>query len=219
VFLPKEAGLPIYFLEAQFYELPSVFADLLAKAYTYLKQHDPSQPFCGVVLFASRALEPKDLAPYQPLLDAGMIRRFYLDELPEAADAPVGLSIVYLLRQSENQATATARELIARAKREIDDEALRSDLIELIETVIVYKLSQLSREEIQAMLQIHDIRETRVYKEAVEEGIKAERERQHREKLKVIGEMAALKISPAKIAKFLNLDIKLVRKELAKRHS
>ena len=31
VFLPKEAGLPLYFLEVQFYPLPSVFADLLAK--------------------------------------------------------------------------------------------------------------------------------------------------------------------------------------------
>src|SRR5205085_12540679 len=49
VFLPKEPGLPIYFLEVQFYDLPSVFADLLAKVYTYLKQHDPAQPYCGVV--------------------------------------------------------------------------------------------------------------------------------------------------------------------------
>src|SRR5580765_1208452 len=31
VFLPKEPGLPLYFLEVQFYPLPSVFADMLAK--------------------------------------------------------------------------------------------------------------------------------------------------------------------------------------------
>src|ERR1700692_4119627 len=74
IFRPKEAGLPLYVLEVQFYALPSVFADLLVKASTYLNQPDPSQPFCAVVLFASRALEPKDLTPYQPLLDAGVIR-------------------------------------------------------------------------------------------------------------------------------------------------
>ena len=28
---------------------------------------------CGVVLFADRSLEPKELTPYQPLLDAGLI--------------------------------------------------------------------------------------------------------------------------------------------------
>src|SRR5713226_4203318 len=65
VFLPKEAGLPLYFLEVQFYPLPSVFADLLTKVYTYLKQHDPGQSFCGVVLFANRSLEPEELTPYQ----------------------------------------------------------------------------------------------------------------------------------------------------------
>ena len=76
VFLPKEPDLPLYFLEVQFYPLPSVFADLMVKVYTYLKQHKPSQRFCGVVLFASRSLEPAELAPYQPLLEAGLIRRY-----------------------------------------------------------------------------------------------------------------------------------------------
>src|SRR3954471_13249355 len=64
IFLPKEPGLPLYFLEVQFYHLANVFADLLVKVYTYLKQHDPGQPFCGVVLFATRSLEPAKLAPY-----------------------------------------------------------------------------------------------------------------------------------------------------------
>jgi predicted transposase/invertase (TIGR01784 family) len=144
VFLPKEPGLPLYFLEVQFYHLPSIFADLLVKVYTYLKQHEPGQPFCGVVLFASRSLEPAQQAPYQPLLEAGLIRRFYLDEMPELADAPLGLSILYLIRQTESDAPRMARDLVVRARTEIEDEALRADLIELIETIIIYKLGRLS---------------------------------------------------------------------------
>src|SRR5205085_3706 len=70
VFRPKQLGLPLYVLEVQFY-LPSVFADLLVKAYSYLKGHEPGQPFCGVVLFANRSLEPEELAPYKPLMEAG----------------------------------------------------------------------------------------------------------------------------------------------------
>lgn len=171
VFRPKEPGLPLYVLEVQFYKLPSIFADLLVKAYTYLKQHDPAQPFCAVVLFANRSLEPEELVPYRPLIDAGVIRRFYLEEMPELADAPLGLSILYLIRHTESQAAATARQLVARTKSEIGDEAVRADLLELIETVIMYKLPRLGREEIQSMLQIHDIRESRVYQEAVEEGM------------------------------------------------
>jgi len=229
VFLPKEAGLPLYFLEVQFYHLPSVFADLLAKVYTYLKQHDPAQAYCGVVLFGSRVLEPEELGPYQPLLDAGLIRRLYLEEMPELANAPLGLSILYLIRQTESQAPVTARELVVRTKKEIDDAALRANLIELVETVIIYKLPRLSREEIQAMLQVHDIRETRVYRDAKEEGLKEgiekgiekgakqERDRQFQNQLRAVARMAARKIPAEDIAEMLGLDITLVRAEMARK--
>src|SRR5262249_38388329 len=176
-----------------------------------------------VVLFANRGLEPEELAPYQPLLDAGLIRRYYLNEMPEVADAPLGLSILYLIRQAESQATATARALVERSKREIEDAALRADLVELIETVILYKLPRLSREEIQAMLQVHDIRQTRIYQEAKEEGrregielgleqgfergIETERQR-------AIAKMAAMKMSAETIADLLGLEVDVVRKEM-----
>ena len=90
--------------------------------------------------------------------------------MPELANAPLGLSILYLIRREESEAPAVARELVARVKKEIADASLRNDLIELIETVIIYKLAWFSREEIQAMLHVKDIRETRVYQEAMEEG-------------------------------------------------
>ncbi len=227
VFRPKEADRSVYFLEVQFYRLPSVFADLLAKVYIYLKQHDPAQPFIGVVLFATRALEPKGLKPYQALIDAGLIRRYYLDELPELADAPLGMSILYLLRQEDNEAAATARDLVARTKQEIDDEALQVDLIQLIETVIMHKLPGLSWQEIRAMLKIHDIRESRAYQEireiairdAKQEVMKEADEQMERrlieEKLKAVPKMKAFQMNPQDIADILDLEIDIVRHELA----
>ncbi len=230
VFLPKEQGLPLYFLEIQFYFLPSVFADLLAKAYTYLKRHDPAQLFYGVVLFAERELEPKELAPYQPLLDAGIIRRYYLDEMPELNCASLGLSIIHLIQGAVSEAPALARGLVARADAEIDDAALRADLIQLIETIIIYKLPKFSREEIQAMLLVRDVRETRVYQEAFEEGaeveraklqkqVEEERARLQHEKLRSVARMAGLTTDASVIADILDLDIEIVRQELAKRRS
>jgi predicted transposase/invertase (TIGR01784 family) len=211
IFLPKEEGLPVYFLEVQFYSLPGVFADVLVKAYSYLKQHDPGQPFCAVVLFGRRAFEPDRRTPYQPLLDAGMLRCVYLDEMPEIADAPLGLAILYLIRKEQEAAAKTARTLVERAKNEIGDAALREDLIELIETVIIYKLPRLTREEIQAMLQVHDIRETRVYQEAVQEGIEMERQRVLQEKLASIPKLTARQLSAEVIADILGLDLETVR--------
>ena len=216
VFLPKEAGLPLYFLEVQFYRLPSVFADLLTKVYTYLKQHDPSQAYCGVVLFASRTFEPVEVTPYQPLLEAGLLRRFYLDELPQLVDAPLGMSILQLIQQSESQAPMTARDLVSRTRREVGDEGLREDLLELIETVIIYKLPRLSREEIQTMLQIHDIRQSRVYQDALQEGVKKGREEGMEEGIRIaVLRMAEEQMTAEKIATILKMNVDLVRTVLA----
>jgi hypothetical protein len=49
------------------------------------------------VLFTNRNLEPKELTSHRPLLDAGLIRRFYHEEMPEVAEAPLGLSILQLV--------------------------------------------------------------------------------------------------------------------------
>ena len=102
---------------------------------------------------------------------------------------------------------------MARTKTEIGDAALRAELIQLIETVILYKLPRLSREEIQAMLQVHDIRETRVYQEALQEGIEKGIQE---EQLRTIAKLAARKMSAADIADILGLDLELVCRELAK---
>jgi predicted transposase/invertase (TIGR01784 family) len=213
VFLPKEPELPLYFLEVQFYLLTSVFADLLVKVYTYLKNHDPGQSFCGVVLFANRSLEPKSLAPYQPMIQAGMIRSFYLDEMPEIANAPLGLSILYLIRKTESEAPMFARDLVGRARTEIEDEALRADLIEFIETIILYKVPRLSREEIKAMLQLHDIRESRAYQEAREEGM----QEGVKEGIAIaIEKMAARKMGAEEIAEILEVELALVHRVLAR---
>jgi predicted transposase/invertase (TIGR01784 family) len=107
--------------------------------------------------------------------------------------------------------------------QEIADEALRADLIELIETIIIYKLSRLSREEVQAMLQVHDIRETRVYQEAKEEGVQEERQRnleeRLEEKLGLVSKMAARNVPAEHIAEILGLDEETVRKQIAKNPS
>jgi predicted transposase/invertase (TIGR01784 family) len=210
VFLPKEVDMPLYFVEVQFYLRPNIFADLLAKAYTYLKQHDPAQDFRGVVLFASRSLEPAEASPYRPLLEAGLIQRFYLDEMPEPVNAPLGLSILYLIRRAESEAPAIARELVTRVKDETTDVALRDDLIELIETVIIYKLARFTREEIQTMLQVKDIRDTRVYQEAMEEGARKVTARH-------IVNLAAKKMPADEIAATLEVEIEFVHEVLKSR--
>ncbi|HEX3147276.1 MAG TPA: Rpn family recombination-promoting nuclease/putative transposase [Gemmataceae bacterium] len=220
VFRPTQPGLPLYFVEVQFYRLQSTYADLLVKAYTYLKQNDPGQPFQGIVLFATRSLEPTALVPYQALLDAGIVRRFFVDELPEQPDLPLGMAILNLLAQAEDRAVDSARDLIGRVKQEMPDDAARRDVIQLVETVIMYKLASLSREEIQAMLKVDDIRDTRVYREAQEEGRQEGRETQRQQQLQrdrsAIAKLAQRGMSAAEIADALSVELDFVRETLAK---
>ena len=102
--------------------------------------------------------------------------------------------------------------MAATDQAEVREESLRADLVELIETVILYKLPRLSREEIQTMLQVFDIRHTRVYHEAKQEGIQEGIE-------KGIGigiaRMAAEKMSAEQIAAILKMDVELVQRAMA----
>lgn len=59
---------------------------------------------------------------------------------------------------------------MARAKTEIANPLVARGIIELLETVLVSKFAKLSREEIQAMFLLTDIKQTRVYQEAKQEG-------------------------------------------------
>ncbi len=63
-----------------------------------------------------------------------------------------------------------SRRLIQQTKQQVTDEAAKRDLINLIETIIVYKLPQKSREEIEAMLGLSELKNTKVYQEAFTEG-------------------------------------------------
>ena len=46
----------------------------------------------------------------------------------------------------------------------------RERIIEFIETVLLYKFPQMSREEVEAMFTLGDLKKTRVYRDALKEG-------------------------------------------------
>jgi predicted transposase YdaD len=62
-----------------------------------------------------------------------------------------------------------ARRLGEKIEQETDPE-IQEQVLELIETVLVYKFPKLSRQEIEAMFTYSDLKQTRVYQDAKEEG-------------------------------------------------
>ncbi|WP_159251655.1 DUF4351 domain-containing protein [Microcystis aeruginosa] len=84
-------------------------------------------------------------------------------------------------------------------KQQFQESLKREDILELIETILIYKLPKLNRKEIEKMFSLSDLRETKVYQEALEEG-KEEGKEEGREE----GELSAKK---SLILRQLNLKI------------
>ncbi len=99
------------------------------------------------------------------------VQRVYLEDFADRPAATPGLQLVQLLVAEPANAIVQARTLLTTAVTQPDATASWS-FHDLIETILVYKLPQLTREEIQAMLHLPDIdlKQTRFYQQAVAEG-------------------------------------------------
>jgi len=168
IFMPESADRPIYLVEVQFQTMPEFYWEFIAEINIYLNQYKPIQDWQAVAIFAQRSLEPKILTFYQQeLIDSKRIVRIYLDEL---ASGSIGMGLIQLIISKEAQAPELVKQLMQRTKVEITDFTVKQNIIELLESVLVSKFSKLSRQEIEAMFLLSDIKQTRVYQEARLEG-------------------------------------------------
>ena len=168
IFMPNSEEKPIYFVEVQFQNKPEFYWELITEINIYLNQYKPEQDWQAVALFAKRSLDVEKLTNYQQeLVNSGRIKRIYLDEIPSGS---IGMGLIELIVSKENQSQELVKNLMTRTKTEVSNDSERQGIIELLESVLMSKFSQLSRQEIEAMFLVSDIRQTRVYQEAKQEG-------------------------------------------------
>ena len=171
IFLPPpEATNPrVYFVEVQFQKDEQLYRRLFAEAFLFLKQNPEIKDWQAIAIYPDRSIVPTDTEPYRVLLDSSQVQQIYLDELGERQEVSVGLGLVRLVVEPEATAVRLARELLAQSRKSAPAGLSRSAIIELIETIVVYKFPQLSRQEVETMLGLSDLKQTRVYQEAQEE--------------------------------------------------
>jgi predicted transposase/invertase (TIGR01784 family) len=168
IFMADSVEKPIYFVEVQFQPKPDFYWELIAEINIYLNQFKPVQDWQAVALFAKGSLDIRELTAYQQeLINSGRIKRIYLDELPPGS---IGMGLIELIISQEVQAPELVKTLLDRTKTEVENDREKQGIIELLETVLLSKFSQLSRQEIEAMFLVSDIKQTRVYQEAKQEG-------------------------------------------------
>lgn len=51
LFVPKRAGLPVYFMEVQFRRLPTFYANLFAKVFLYLEANKAATDWAAAAIF------------------------------------------------------------------------------------------------------------------------------------------------------------------------
>ena len=112
-----------------------------------------------------RSLEPTEISVFQSeLIDSNRIVRIYLNEVK--TESSIAISIIQLI----TSVSLDAPTLVGEIRTKIGNQNVSQDIMELIETVLLYKFKNLSRQEIEAMFTLADLKETRVYQEAFAEG-------------------------------------------------
>jgi predicted transposase/invertase (TIGR01784 family) len=168
VFLPPANAVSqtVFFAEVQFQKDEDLYHRFFSELFLFLYRNSIRyDDWFGVIIFASRSLEPSNSTIHRALLESGQIRLVYLDELGDLREQPLGLGLMLLTNvTSETEAVEGARFLLEQAQQQSEQA-----IIDLVTTIIVYKFSNLSREEIQTMLGLN-LEEPRAILEAKEEG-------------------------------------------------
>ena len=172
LYLPLEdnPALPFYLVEAQFQPDETFYYRLFGELFLYLKQYQPLSPWQVVVIYPNRQTERPQLHQFGEMVSLDRVRRIYLDELEVGEPPSLAIGILKLVIQNESEAVSHAKILIEQARTEITEPLTQKNLTDLIETIIIHKLPLKSREEIEAMFNLQDLKQTKFYQEAFAEG-------------------------------------------------
>ena len=190
VFLPPEsaANAPVYFLEAQFQRDAQLYRRLFAEVFLYLRQHPDVRQWQAVVLYPNATVEVAETETFGALVNSGHVQVIYLNQLGAISELTPGLGILRLLVEPTATVPSAARDLIKRVQSSAIAAVDRAQLLELIETIVVYMFPRRTREEIAVMLGITELKETRVYQEGREEEARSLISRQLTRKLGALPE-------------------------------
>jgi predicted transposase/invertase (TIGR01784 family) len=161
IFYPPNQTKLIYFVEVQCQDKPDFYWDLFAEIAIYLRQYKPQQQWKAVAIFSKRSYDPGKLLHYEEFFESDRIIQIYLDELSPSESLALG--VVQLVIAKPKNALNLARKLVTNAREQLE-------ILKLIETVLVYKFPKLTRQEIEAMFTLSDLKQTRVYQDARLEG-------------------------------------------------
>ncbi len=168
----------------------------------YFRRENFNGDWQAVVLFGSRSMDPGIPQTYRAFEANGQVQRLYLED--QANQGSLAFGVLGLIRTPKRNLKARVEQLLPRVQAEDLDPGRRQQIMEMLETVLVGKFPELSRQEIEAMLKVKSLRNTRVFQEGIEEG-------REQNRLRMISRLAAMDFPVEKIAEAAELSVEQVR--------
>jgi predicted transposase/invertase (TIGR01784 family) len=174
VFLPPTPAGNVFFGEVQQERDNLLYERLLAEIAIFAyRDRDSFKDWRAVVMYSTRNAEQERLDLVQEFLASGRITRIYLDELGEIENLPWGLALMVLTVLPGDEMLEKARGMLQRFSTEetntIEISIEESAILDLVITALVYKFSELNRDEVLAMLGL-ELQEPRAFRETRAEG-------------------------------------------------
>jgi len=156
---------PLIFAEVQYQPDVDFYGRLFSEITLYLHLHKPRRPWLALVIYPNRSTEKAASVEFTPFIDLPQLHRIYLEDYQDQSGLTPTLALMRLIASHKQQTITLAQELTKRRHE------LGPDGLDFIETILIYKLPYLSREEIKIMLALNDIelKQTRFYQEIAEE--------------------------------------------------
>ena len=171
VLLPKpdSSDQTVWFIEVQAQHIPTFYNRFFGEIFLFLQLHPKTVDYKAVVIYPNRSVEPKNQHLYRANLNSDQVHRIYLDDFKGVQTESLGVGMMQLILANSGDAVTQAQALLSKTQAQDQTDSKISAIMELIETIVVYKFPLLSREEIERMLGLSELRETKVYQEALQE--------------------------------------------------
>ena len=164
----KENQESFSFVEAQFQRDERLYERIFAEVALYFyRNRERFTNWQVIVIYPSRSTEQNDLLPHSSFLNGGQVHRIYLDELGDINQLPLWVSLMVLTTVDEDQAPEEAKQILGRAREMPPDKG--RVIIDIVATIVSYRFGQISRQEVEKMLDI-TFEQTKVYQEIKAEG-------------------------------------------------
>ncbi|MCY7408134.1 MAG: Rpn family recombination-promoting nuclease/putative transposase [Alkalinema sp. CAN_BIN05] len=205
VLTPPDPNSDVFFTEIQMQLDPLLYERMFAEIGNYVyRRTELFANWRSVAIYPSRTIEQSTTKVPPELFASGRIVPVYLDELGEIEQLPIGLGLMVLTTLDGDHAISEAKGMLRRSSQSINV----NGIIEIVSTIMVYKFTELSREEVDAMLgfKTDELKQTRVYRDARQEGRNEGRDEGRREIIFMLLNHKFGELSPKNQAQVQALD-------------